>query len=90
MDSPALPVGQVVTVLIRPEGARCLGSGVPAENLIVGQVQARSFRGGHYQITVVAGGVSLRFELDILNGAVPQVGEQVTLCPHGVRVLPTI
>jgi ABC-type Fe3+/spermidine/putrescine transport system ATPase subunit len=90
MDSFTLPVGQVVTVLIPPEGARCLRSGIPAENLIVGQVQARSFRGGHYQITVVAGGVSLRFELDILNGAVPQVGEQVTLCPHRVLVLPTI
>ncbi len=93
-DSPALPVGQAVTVLIRPEGARCLGTGAMAENSIVGQVQARSFRGGHYQITVAAGGASLRFELDVLgsgdglNGPLPEPGEQVTLCPHHVQVLP--
>ncbi len=89
MDSPALPVGRAVTVLVRPEGARCRGGGVPADNLIVGQVQARSFRGGHYQITIAAGGMSLRFELDI-HGAAPEVGERVTLCPHRVLVLPTI
>ena len=89
MDSLAMPVGQAVTVLIRPEGARCVASGVLADNLIVGQVQARSFRGGHYQTTVVAGGVSLRFELDVHNGAVPQVGERVVLCPHRVLILPT-
>jgi len=88
MDSPALPVGQDVTVLIRPEGARCLGTDTPVENLIVGQVQNRSFRGGHYQITMAAGGTSLRFELDVLNGPVPEPGEQVTLCPHRVLVLP--
>jgi ABC-type Fe3+/spermidine/putrescine transport system ATPase subunit len=95
MDSLALPVGKVVTVLIRPEGARCLRAGIPAENLIVGQVQARSFRGGHYQITVAAGGKSLRFELDVpgigggLNGLLPETGEQVTLCPYRIQVLPT-
>ncbi|MFQ5814643.1 MAG: ABC transporter ATP-binding protein [Anaerolineae bacterium] len=88
-DSPALPVGQAVTVLIRPEGVRCLEAGTSAENSITGQVQARSFRGGHYQITVAAaGGTSLRFELDVLNGPVPKPGEQVTLCPHRVQVLP--
>ncbi len=87
-DSLALPVGQEVTVLIRPEGARCLGVGSPAKNAIVGQVQARSFRGGHYQITVASGGASLRFELDALNGPLPEPGEQVTLCPHRVQVLP--
>ena len=94
-DSPALPVGQAVTVLIRPEGARCLGTGAPAENSIVGQVQARSFRGGHYQITVTAGDTSLRFELDVLgsgggfNGPVPEPGEKVTLRPYRVQVLPS-
>jgi ABC-type Fe3+/spermidine/putrescine transport system ATPase subunit len=88
-DSPDLLVGQAVTVLIRPEGARCLETGTPAENLIVGQVQTRSFRGGHYQITMAAGGTSLRFELDLVNGPVPEPGEQVTLCPHRVQVLPT-
>ena len=87
-DSPALPVGQAVTVLIRPEGVRCLEAGIPAENAIVGQVQARSFRGGHYQITVAAAGASLRFELDVLDGPVPEPGEQVTLCPHRVQLLP--
>jgi len=87
-DSPALPVGQAVTLLIRPEGARCLETDSPAENSIVGQVQARSFRGGHYQITVAAGGTSLRFELGVLDGPVPEPGEQVTLCPHHVQVLP--
>jgi ABC-type Fe3+/spermidine/putrescine transport system ATPase subunit len=87
-DSPALPVGQAVTVLIRPEGVRCLGTGIPAENSIAGQVQARSFRGGHYQITVAAGGTALRFELDVFNGPMPEPGEQVTLCPHRVQVLP--
>ena len=94
MDSPEHPVGQTVTVLIRSEGARCLGIGTPPENSIVGQVQTRSFRGGHYQITVAAGGKSLRFELDVpgsgggLNGSTPEPGEQVTLCPHRVQVLP--
>jgi len=87
-DSPDLPVGQAVTVLIRPEGVLCLETGIPAENLIVGQVQARSFRGGHYQVTVAAGGTSLRFELDVLNGPVPEPGRQVTLCPYRVQVLP--
>jgi len=87
-DSSALPVGQDVTVLIRPEGVRCLSTGTTAENLIAGQVQARSFRGGHYQITVAVGGTWLRFELDVLNGSVPEPGEQVTLCPHRVLVLP--
>jgi len=89
-DSPALPVGQAVTVLIRPEGARCLETGTPAENSIVGQVQTRSFRGGHYQITVAAGGTSLRFELDVLSGPMPEPGEQVVLCPHRVQVLPAV
>ena len=87
-DSFVLPVGQEVMVLIRPEGACCLGTGTPVENLIVGQVQNRSFRGGHYQITMTAGGTLLRFELDVLNGPVPEPGEQVTLCPHRVLVLP--
>ena len=87
-DSLALPAGQAVTVLIRPEGARCLETGTPAENSIVGQVQARSFRGGHYQVTVAAARASLRFELDVLNGPVPEPGEQVTLRPHRVQVLP--
>jgi ABC-type Fe3+/spermidine/putrescine transport system ATPase subunit len=88
-DSPAVPTGQLVTVLIRPEGARCLGIGTLAENSIVGQVQTCSFRGGHYQITVAAGGTLLRFELDVLNGSVPEPGEQVTPCPHRIQVLPT-
>jgi ABC-type Fe3+/spermidine/putrescine transport system ATPase subunit len=87
-DSLALPIGQGVTVLIRPEGARCLIAGTPAENSIVGQVQARSFRGGHYQITMAVGGTSLRFELDVLNGSVPEPGERVMLCPHRIQVLP--
>jgi len=87
-DSLALPIGQEVTVLIRPEGARCLGTGTSAENSIVGQMQARSFRGGHYQITVAVGGASLRFELDVLNGPLPEPGEQVTLCPYRVQVMP--
>ncbi len=87
-DSFALPVGQEVTVLIRPEGVRCLSTGTAAENLIAGQVQARSFRGGHYQITVAAGGMWLRFELDVLNGPVPEPDEQVRLCPQRVLVLP--
>jgi len=87
-DSPALPVGQAVTLLVRPEGTRCLETGSPAENPVVGQVQTRSFRGGHYQITVAAGGTSLRFELDVLDGPVPEPGEQVTLIPHHVQVLP--
>jgi ABC-type Fe3+/spermidine/putrescine transport system ATPase subunit len=87
-DSSALPMEQAVTVLIGPEGVRCLSTGIPAENLIVGQVQNRSFRGGHYQITVAAGGTSLRFELDVLNGPVPEPGEQVMLCPHRILVLP--
>ena len=85
-----LKVGQAVTVLIRPEGARCLGIDTSAENSIIGQVQARSFRGGHYQITVAAGGTSLHFELDVLDGPVPEPGEQVTLCPYRVQVLPTV
>jgi ABC-type Fe3+/spermidine/putrescine transport system ATPase subunit len=87
-DSSALPVGLAVTVLIRPEGARCLKTNTPAENIIVGQVQTCSFRGGHYQIMVAAGGMSLRFELDVLNGPVLEPGEQVALCPHRVQVLP--
>jgi ABC-type Fe3+/spermidine/putrescine transport system ATPase subunit len=87
-DSLALPVGQAVTVLIRPEGMCCLEAGTPAENFIVGEVQSRSFRGGHYQITVATGRTSLRFELDVPNGPVPEPGEQVTLCPHRVQVLP--
>jgi ABC-type Fe3+/spermidine/putrescine transport system ATPase subunit len=93
-DSFALPVGKVVTVLVRPEGARWLRVGTPAENPIVGQVQTRSFRGGHYQVTVAARGTSLRFELEVpgsgggLNGPVPETGEQVTLCPYRIQVLP--
>ncbi|MGA9347844.1 MAG: ABC transporter ATP-binding protein [Anaerolineae bacterium] len=87
-DSSALPVGLAVTVLIRPEGARCLKTNTPAENIIVGQVQTCSFRGGHYQIMMATAGMSLRFELDVLNGPVPEPGEQVALCPHHVQVLP--
>ncbi len=94
MDSPALPVGQKVTVLIRPEGARCLETSAAAENAISGKVQTRSFRGGHYQITVATGGPSLRFELDVLASGddlsqpAPEPGQQVTLCPKHVQVLP--
>ena len=95
-DSPGLPLGQAVTVLIWPEAAYHLEADVPAENSIVGEVQARSFRGLHYQITVVARGVLLRFELDTpgsgggLDGSAPEPGEQVTLRPYRVQVLPPV
>jgi ABC-type Fe3+/spermidine/putrescine transport system ATPase subunit len=96
MDSPRLPVGRDVTVLIRPEGVHCLETPAPAENAISGEVQARSFRGGHYQITLATGGTSLRFELDVtgrgedgLNRTVPEPGVRVTLCPRRIQVLPS-
>ena len=88
---PALPDGQAVTVLIRPEAARLAGecSG-DEENEIEGVLRECSFRGGHYRLvgdfefsapprSRDAIRVEMAFDLVTVGERLPAVGERVRL-----------
>lgn len=83
--------GSAVTVLIRPDAARlCPGDGA-TPNCLAGQVVQRSFRGGHYQVTVQPVGQAgvLRFNLPSVPTP-PAAGEalHVVLDPAGLVLVP--
>lgn len=68
------PVGESVTVLIRPEAASVEPLG---EIVIEGELTAALFRGRFYQITVTVAGQSLSFELPPQR--LPAIGSAVKL-----------
>ncbi len=77
-------IGQDVTVLLRPEGAR-LASGCPDEDHIrlEGIVSECSFRGGHYRLVMRHGsGRTFAFELAATTADLPQPGEALALALH--------
>ncbi len=77
--SPSVQAGDRVTVLARPEAAMLLSPGSYADNLIVGTLTDRSFRGGHYWIGVQpADGPELNFQLGP-DANVPEVSATIRL-----------
>lgn len=89
-DTPPLP-GTVVMVLIRPDAARACPVEIDAANCLVGSVIQRSFRGGHYQVTLQPAGQvpALRFHLPA-TPAPPAVGAalRITLDTAGLVLVP--
>ncbi len=84
---PPFP-GAAVTVLIRPDAARlCLNDG-GATNCVVGRVVQRSFRGGHYQVTVQVtdGAPPLRFHLPAAPPP-PAAGDTLQLAVDGAALV---
>lgn len=82
--------GDRVTVLARPEAAFILVPGVYADNAIEGTLTDRSFRGGHYRISVQpATGPELNFELNA-DGNVPDLYAPIRLAlrSDGLTLLP--
>lgn len=79
--------GQSVTVLVRPEAASL--QPLPAHTLALnGTVQGCLFRGRFYQITIVASGCRLTFEMQ--SGQIPLSGEKIELWlnPAAILLLP--
>jgi len=78
----AVPFGTRVTVLLRPEGARIVDAGHPVdpkETTIIGTVKERTFKGGHFNLTVQTGpGVLLNFDFS-LDALPPVMGQSVRL-----------
>ena len=84
-------IGQQVTVLLRPEGAR-LASDCPEEDRIrlEGTVRECSFRGRHYRLLIHHGsGRTFAFELAATAADLPQPGEPVALAlrPRAISVI---
>jgi ABC-type Fe3+/spermidine/putrescine transport system ATPase subunit len=87
-----LAVGQAVTLLLRPEGARLAGE-CPSENEILfrGAVVEASFRGSHHRVVVRhASGIHLTLELPTEGGQLPATGQEIalTLQPWSFALLP--
>jgi len=74
-----------VTVLLRPDGARLDGEGIPLPAV----VEERTFRGGVCQLHVTASDKALRFDFSS-SQSLPAPGESCTLRiqPQGLQVLP--
>ena len=98
----SIPVGQAVTLLIRPEGAR-LATAPPREGgphpegssepYVEGIVGARSFRGGHYRLVVRhPAGLELAFRLLAGPAPLPEPGEPIRLIlhPEAISLLPEV
>jgi hypothetical protein len=81
-NTPASP-GTRVTVLLRPEGARIADAGcvvLPKETIINGVIKERTFKGGHFNLTVQTDpGLILNFDFNP-DTPPPAVG-------HGLRLL---
>jgi ABC-type Fe3+/spermidine/putrescine transport system ATPase subunit len=80
--------GREAKLLIRPEAARLDGAG---PNVVQGVITERSFRGGHYRLSVRhTSGVELTFNLPA-NGTPIAPGESITffLDPQALALLPT-
>ena len=77
-----VPPGTWVTVLLRPEGARIIDAGHIAdsgETVIRGMVKQRTFKGGHFNLTVQTDpGTVLSFDFT-LDAQPPAVGQNVRL-----------
>jgi ABC-type Fe3+/spermidine/putrescine transport system ATPase subunit len=80
-------LGEIVTLLVRPEAIRLSDEAV---NKVTGKVAERVFRGSHYQ-------VALRFEADVemefewpYGQQPPALGERLTLWlnPQGLTIVP--
>ena len=76
------PPGTRVTVLLRPEGARIVDADHrvdPKETTIIGTVMERTFKGGHFNLTVqTAPGFLLNFDF-ILDALPPVTGQSIRL-----------
>jgi ABC-type Fe3+/spermidine/putrescine transport system ATPase subunit len=80
--------GREAKLLIRPEAARLDGAG---PNVVQGVITERSFRGGHYRLSVRhTSGVEITFNLPA-NGTPIAPGESITffLDPQALALLPT-
>ncbi len=93
MPGAPVAVGQEVTVLIRPEGAR-LAAGCPEGDIscLPGVLQEISFRGGHYRLVMRhASGLELTFELVTTAAEAPRPGEPISLAvqPEAISLLLT-
>jgi hypothetical protein len=71
-----------VTVLLRPEGARIVNAGCrvdPEETTIIGTVKERTFKGGHFSLTVqTEPGFLLNFDFT-LDALPPALGQPIRL-----------
>ncbi len=79
-----------VTVLLRPEAAELVNGTGDAVNLLKGRVVERSFRGARYRLAVRHdSGTELAFELEVADGDIPSIGEEITLSlrPQAINLL---
>ena len=85
--------GTRVTVLLRPEGAKIIDTGhtaVSGETVIRGTVKQRTFKGGHFNLTVQTDpGTVLSFDFT-LDAQPPVVGQNVQLLlrPSAMVLIP--
>jgi ABC-type Fe3+/spermidine/putrescine transport system ATPase subunit len=87
-----LPIGAAVTLLLRPRAARFGGEHPkPAAGpALEGTVDACSFRGGHYRVTIqTLSGLRLTFELEGDGARFPDPGQPVALKlrPEAIELL---
>jgi ABC-type Fe3+/spermidine/putrescine transport system ATPase subunit len=88
-----VPPGTRVTVLLRPEGARIVHEDYtadPKETTILGTVKERTFKGGHFNLSVQTGpGVLLNFDFP-LDAPPPTIGQSVRLMlqPSAMVLIP--
>jgi ABC-type Fe3+/spermidine/putrescine transport system ATPase subunit len=82
-----------VTILLRPEGARIIDAGHAAdlgETVIRGTIKQRTFKGGHFNLTVQTDqGMELSFDFT-LDALPPAVGQNVWLLlkPSAMSLVP--
>jgi len=85
--------GTRVTVLLRPEGARIIDAGHtvdPKETTIIGTVKERTFKGGHFNLTVqTVPGFLLNFDFT-LDALPPAIGQSIRLVlrPSAMVLIP--
>jgi ABC-type Fe3+/spermidine/putrescine transport system ATPase subunit len=76
------PRGTRVTILLRPEGAKIVDAhhtADPKETMILGTVKDRTFKGGHFNLSVQTGpGVMLNFDFT-LDALPPAMGQSIRL-----------
>ncbi len=88
-----VPPGTRVTVLLRPEGARIVDADHtvdPKETTILGTVKERTFKGGHFNLTVQTdSGVLLNFDFT-LDALPPTMGQSIRLVlrPSAMVLIP--
>ena len=88
-----VPSGTRVTVLLRPEGAKTIEAGYIAdsgETVIRGTVKQRTFKGGHFNLTIQTDpGTVLSFDFT-LGAQPPAVGQSIRLLlrPSAMVLIP--